>query len=163
MKKVRFLEPGADQYLCCFNSDVFWVLCDCIYNIAKQIVDVKVKNIQKYENVCKIIVEKNTSVEKTRASFFKQNRHWIVTALSKVFYMHLSDWKMNCAVDVILIPRNKYTINRSYLLAVLKKSNNENESAQLSSVSRLRSLHPKTKFSKLKTIRKQKMQNFFRE
>ena len=115
MKKVRFSEPGAGQYLCCFNSDVFWVLCDCIYNMAKQVVDVTLKNIQKYENVCKVIVEKNTSVEKTRASFFKQNRHWIVTALSKVFYMHLSDWKMNCAVDVILIPRNQYTINHSVI------------------------------------------------
>ena len=47
----------------------FLVLCDCFYNVVKGNVDVKVKNIEKYENVSKLILKRNTSVEKRRALF----------------------------------------------------------------------------------------------
>ena len=60
--------PELRKYLCGAKDDVFLVLCECLYNVVKGNVDVKIKNIEKYENVCKLILKRNTSVEK-RALF----------------------------------------------------------------------------------------------
>ena len=72
---VPLSAPELRKYLCGAKDDVFMVLCECLYNVVKGNIDVKIKNIEKFENVCKLILKKNTSVEKRRALFF--NKNWL--------------------------------------------------------------------------------------
>ena len=61
---VPLSTPELRKYLC--GADVFLVLCECLYNEVKRNVDVTIKSIEKFENVCKLNLKRSTSVEKRR-------------------------------------------------------------------------------------------------
>ena len=87
---VPLSAPELGKYLRGAKDDVFMVLCECLYNVVKGNVDVKIKNIEKYENVCKLILKKNTSVEKRRALFLTRTGFELLKLIVKFCYIHLS-------------------------------------------------------------------------
>ena len=87
---VPLSAPELRKYLRGAKDDVFMVLCECRYNVVKGNVDVKIKNIEKYENVCKLILKKNTSVEKRRALFLTKTGFELLKLIVKFCYIHLS-------------------------------------------------------------------------
>ena len=87
---VPLSTPELRKYLRCSKDDVFLVLGECLYNAVKGNVDVKIKNIEKYENVGKLILKRNTSVEKRRALFLTKTGFELLKLIVKFCYIHLS-------------------------------------------------------------------------
>ena len=83
---VPLSAPELRKYLRGAKDYVFMVLCECLYNVVQGNVDVKIKNIEKYENVCKLILKKNTSVEKRRT----KTGFELLKLIVKFCYIHLS-------------------------------------------------------------------------
>ena len=52
LKEILNLStPELRKYLCGAKDDVFLVLCECLYNVVKRNVDVKIKNILNSSNI----------------------------------------------------------------------------------------------------------------
>ena len=54
------------------NNIVLVLLTECLYNIVKGVVPVKIKKIEKYEKDSKIILRKSNTAERRRAVFLSK-------------------------------------------------------------------------------------------
>ena len=54
------------------NNRVLVLITECLYNIVKDVVTVRIKKIEKYEKISKIILRKSNTAERRRAVFFSK-------------------------------------------------------------------------------------------
>ena len=54
------------------NKSVLFLITECLFNIVKGAVPVRIKKIKRHEKISKIVLRKSTSVEKRRAVFLSK-------------------------------------------------------------------------------------------
>ena len=64
---VVLSDPELRKFLRTYDDNIVLVLCECFYNVIRGHVKVQINDLEQYENVIKVILRKNVSVEKKRA------------------------------------------------------------------------------------------------
>ena len=63
-RMVQLSEAELRKYICTSDQKVISVLCECLQNVIRGNVKVRIDNLQQYENMFRIVLRIRTSLDK---------------------------------------------------------------------------------------------------
>ena len=77
------------------DKRVLFLLTECLYNILKGAVPVRIKKIKRYEKISNIVLRKSTTVERRRAVILSKLGLRLVQRFFYFFYNFITNNKMS--------------------------------------------------------------------
>ena len=87
---VQLSEAEIRKYIRTSDKKVISVLCECLHNVIRGNVKVRIDNLQQYENIFRIVLRKRTSLDKKRAILLTKTGFELVWLIIRFYFAHLS-------------------------------------------------------------------------